>query len=138
MSILCNCEKTFLFQAIQFSQTILIQTIQFRISIVFLPTQLNVKTILFSMSTDSVSKTVLFQTIQLSISTQFSSIWSIDKTLSGVTLKAGVDLEAMERVLRISQSSKFIVSRGLPLRGEKQEISSTPPCLNWHVPKVDR
>ena len=29
------------------------------------------------------SKTVLFQTIQLSICTQFSSIWPIDRTLSG-------------------------------------------------------
>ena len=46
--------KTFLFQAIQFSQTVLIQTIQF--SIVFVYTQLNVKT-------------VLFQAIQFSIST---------------------------------------------------------------------
>ena len=38
--------KTFLFQAIQFSQIILIQTVQFSISIV-LSTQLNVKTFLF-------------------------------------------------------------------------------------------
>ena len=30
-------------------------------------------------------KTVLFQTIQFSISTQFSFIWSIDRTLSGPT-----------------------------------------------------
>ena len=31
------------------------------------------------------SKTVLFQTVQYSISTQFSSIWPIDRTLSGAT-----------------------------------------------------
>ena len=31
------------------------------------------------------SKTVLFQIIQFSISTQFSSIWPIDKTLSSST-----------------------------------------------------
>ena len=31
------------------------------------------------------SKTVLFQNIQLNISTQFSSIWPIDKNLSGFT-----------------------------------------------------
>ena len=37
-----NCQKTFLFQAIQFIQTILIQKIQFSISIVFVHTQLNV------------------------------------------------------------------------------------------------
>ena len=35
--------KTFLFQAIQFSQTVLIQWIQFSISIDFVYTQLNVK-----------------------------------------------------------------------------------------------
>ena len=58
MSTQFNCQKTFRFQAIQFSQTVLFQTIQFRISIVFVHTQLDVKT-------------VLFQTIQFSISTQF-------------------------------------------------------------------
>ena len=30
-------------------------------------------------------KTVIFQTIQFSISTQFSSIWPIDRILSGAT-----------------------------------------------------
>ena len=49
--------KIFLFQVIQFSQTVLIQTIHFSISIVFVHTQLNVKK-------------VIFQTIQLSISTR--------------------------------------------------------------------
>ena len=64
--------KTFLFQAIQFSQTVLIQTIQFSISIVFVHTQLNIKTILFQ-------------------STQFSSVWPIDRTLSSATtLNLGV------------------------------------------------
>ena len=51
--------KTFLFQAIQFKQTVLIQTIQFSVSRV------------------SVSKTVLFQAIQFSIDTQFKSKNSI-------------------------------------------------------------
>ena len=79
MSTQFNCQKTFLFQAIKFSQTILIQTIQFSISIDFVYTQLNVKTVIFqiiqfSISTVSISKTVLFQTIQFSISMQFSSI----------------------------------------------------------------
>ena len=50
--------KTFLFQSIQFSQTVLIQTILFSISIVFVNTQLN-------------AKTYLFQINQFSISTQF-------------------------------------------------------------------
>ena len=48
----------------------------------FVYTQLNVKT-------------VLFQTIQFSISTQFSSIWLSDRILSGVTLQARVELGAM-------------------------------------------
>ena len=39
--------KTFLFQAIQFSQTVLIQTIKFSISIAFGYTQLNIKTVLY-------------------------------------------------------------------------------------------
>ena len=39
--------KTFLFQAIQFIQTVLIQLIQFNISIDFVYTQLNVKTVIY-------------------------------------------------------------------------------------------
>ena len=39
------------------------------------------------------SKTVPFQTIQFSLITQFSSIWHIDRTPSGVSTP--VDLEAM-------------------------------------------
>ena len=53
-------------------KTALFQKILLSISIVFGYTQLNVKT-------------VLFQAIQFSLSTQFSSIWLIDRTLSGVT-----------------------------------------------------
>ena len=68
--------KTFLFQAIQFIQTVLIQLIQFSISTDFVYTQLYVKTVLyltiqFSASTVSISKTVPLQTIQFSISPQF-------------------------------------------------------------------
>ena len=68
--------KTFLFQAIQFIQTVLIQLIQFSISRGFVCTPLNVKTVLnitiqFSITTVLMPKTVPFQTIQFSISTQF-------------------------------------------------------------------
>ena len=42
-SISTELKKTFLFQAIQFSQTVLIQTVHFSISIVFVHTQLNIK-----------------------------------------------------------------------------------------------
>ena len=79
MSTQFNCQKTFLFQAIQFKQTVLIQTIQ------------------FSLSTVSMSKTVLFQAVRLSISTQFSSIWPIDRTW----------VNGNERVLCIRQSSSI-------------------------------
>ena len=54
-------------------------------------------------------KTVLFQTTQFSISTQFSSIWPINRTLSGVTTlgqsESGSD--GNERVLCIPQSSSI-------------------------------
>ena len=45
MSTQFNCEKTFLFQAIQFIQIVLIQLIQFSINTDFVYTQLNVKTV---------------------------------------------------------------------------------------------
>ena len=71
--------KTFLFQAIQFSQTVLIQL---SISTDFVYTQLNVKTVLyqtnqFSVCRVSMSKTVPFQTIQFSISTQFKCKYTV-------------------------------------------------------------
>ena len=74
--------QTFLFQAIQFSQTVLIQIIQFSICTDFVYTQLNIKTVLYqaiqlSVSTVSMSKTVPFQTIQFSISMQFKSNYSL-------------------------------------------------------------
>ena len=52
--------KTFLFQAIYFSQKVPIQPLQ------------------FCVSTFSMSKTVPNQTIQFSISMQFSSTWTVD------------------------------------------------------------
>ena len=62
--------KTFLFKAIQFSQSVLIQ---FSISTDFVYTQLNVKTVLYQISLVQFQcqKTVPFQTIQFSMSTQF-------------------------------------------------------------------
>ena len=58
MSTQVNRPKTFLYQAIQFSQTVLIKTTLFSIRVVFVYTQFNIKT-------------VLFQTFQFSIGTQF-------------------------------------------------------------------
>ena len=55
------------------------------------------------------SKTVLFQAIQFSISTQFSSIWSINRALSGATTQglSGPHGNGNEGVLRIPQSSSI-------------------------------
>ena len=88
--------KTFLFQAIQFSQTVLIKTIQFSISIVFVHTQLHVKT-------------VLFQADQFSTSTHFSSFWSIDRTLLGATTpgQSAPRSDGNEGVLHIPQRSSI-------------------------------
>ena len=54
-------------------------------------------------------KTVLFQAIQFSISTHFSSIWPIDRTLSGATTsgQCGPESDSNEGVLRIPQSSNI-------------------------------
>ena len=59
-------------------------------------------------------KTVLFQTIQFSISTQFSSIWPIDWTLSHATTlgQSGPGSDGNEGVLHISHS--FSITRVSP------------------------
>ena len=48
-------------------------------------------------------KTVLLQAIQFSISTQFSSIWAVDRTLSGATTpgQSGSGNDGNESVLCI-------------------------------------
>ena len=89
--------KIFLFQAIQFSLVkALIQTIQSCISIVFVCTLLNIKI-------------VPFQAVQFSISTQFSSIWPIDRTLSGATTpgQSGTGSNGNEGVLLIPESNSI-------------------------------
>ena len=69
------------------------------------------------------SKTVPFQTIQFIISTQFSSIWPKDVTVSGATTPGqnGAGSNGNEGVFHIPQSSQTgaSLSHGLPLRGEK-------------------
>ena len=54
-------------------------------------------------------KTILFQAIQFCMSTQFSSIWPIDRTLSGATTpgQSGPGSDSRERVLCIPQSSSI-------------------------------
>ena len=67
--------------------------------------------IISTISNNSVynTKTVLFQTIQFSISTQFFSIWAMDRTLSGATTpnQSGPESDGNKGVLRISQSSSI-------------------------------
>ena len=55
------------------------------------------------------SKTFLFQTIQFSTNTQFSSIWVIDRTLSGTTTQgqSGPGSNGNKRVLCIPKSSSI-------------------------------
>ena len=54
-------------------------------------------------------KTVLFQVIEFSISTQFSSVWPIDNTLSGATTpgQSGPGSDGNEGLLRIPESSSI-------------------------------
>ena len=52
------------------------------------------------------TKTVPFQTIQFNISTQFSSIWPVDKTLSGATSPSQNGPES-KGVQRMHQSSNI-------------------------------
>ena len=109
MHTLFNCQKYSIW-TIQFSQTVLIKTIQFSISIDFVYTvkcqnssisynsvyrnnSFNVKNSLISNSSFQHQHAVkmskpffVFQAILFSISTQFSSIWPIDRTLSGATV----------------------------------------------------
>ena len=89
---------------------------------------------------------ILFQTIQFSISTHFSSIWSIDRTLSGATTpgQSGPGSNKNEGVLHIPQSSS--ITRASPSdclvsypghslgesypSAEMQTVYSTAPA-NW-------
>ena len=110
--------KTFQFQAFQFSQTVLFQTIQFSISIrFFVYLQLNVKTI-------------LFQEIQFSLRTQFSSIWSIDRTLSSATTlgQSGPWSSGNAEVLCIPRTSlsDFLVSYS----GHSLYMGVLPLCID--------
>ena len=60
------------------------------------------------------SKTVQFQTIIFNISTQFSSIWPIERNLSGATSpgQSGPSSDGNEGVLCIPQSSS--ITEALP------------------------
>ena len=89
------------------------------------------------------SKPILFQEIQFSISTQFSSIWLIDMSLSGATTlgQSGSGGNGNEEVLCIPQSSSITgtslsdclvsglsLGGGLPLCRDAVDVFYTP---NW-------
>ena len=91
------------------------------------------------------SKTVLFQTIQFSISTRFSSIWPIDRNLSGATTQgqSGPGSDGNEGVPCILQSSSItgtspsdcLVSYpgySFYPSAEKQFVYSTAP-VHWPI-----
>ena len=64
---------------------------------------------MFCLHTFSMSKTVLFQTIRFSKSTQYSSTWPIERTLSGATIpsQSGTGSDGNKGVIRIPQSSSY-------------------------------
>ena len=103
--------KRFLFQAIQFRQTVLIQAFQFNISIVFVHRQLNVKTVLFQTILFNISTLFTCQNSPISSNSFYacmhvSSIWPIDGTRSGATNPgpSGLGTDGDEGELRIPQS----------------------------------
>ena len=69
-------------------------------------------------------ETVLFQTIQFSMIILFSSIWPIDRTLSGATTpgQSGPGSNGNEEVLRISQNSNITVTSALYCLVSYQDI----------------
>ena len=75
---------------------------------------LNVKNVLFqtiqfSTNTQFNWQKNLFQTIQFMINTQFTSVWPLDRTLSGATTRglSGPGSDGSEGILRIPQSSSI-------------------------------
>ena len=109
--------KTVLFQIIHFSictvsmsKTVLFQTIQFSISrLVQCQKQFYFKQFSLAYVGHLNVKRVLFQAFQFSIRTQFSSIWPINRILSGATTpgQSGSRSDGNEGVLRITQSSSI-------------------------------
>ena len=94
-------------------------------SIVFVYAQLNIEIVLFQTIQFSISvnvKIILFQAIKFCISTEFSSIWPIDRILSGATTpgQSGPGSDGNELVLLILQSTSII------------ETSSSN-CLYHHI-----
>ena len=110
----------------------------------------------YTLHTVLMSKTVLFQAILFSISTQFTSIWPLDRTLPAATTpsQGGPGSNGNEGVLRIHQSSSItrtspsdclVLYPGHWLGGgsfpsaEMQSVYSTAPAnwaINWTVSDI--
>ena len=106
--------KTFLFKAIQFSQTVMIQTIPFSmyrfcLHAVSMSKHLYFKQFSLTEVRSLNIKTVLFQVIQFNISTHFSSISPIDRNLTDATTPGQSELgsDGNEGITRIPQSSSI-------------------------------
>ena len=108
---------------------------------------LNVKTVCTEFHCQ---KSVLFQTIQLSISSHFSSIWPINRTLSGATTPSQSELgsDGNKRVVCIPQSSSIIGTsqsdclvsypgHSLEAGAEKLSVYSTTSA-NWAILEFDQ
>ena len=91
-------------------------------------------------------KTVLFQVIQFSISTQFSSIWPIDRTLSGAATagQSGAGSKGNEEVFHIphsnsitgTSSSDYLVSYPGHLLGGLTPLQRCSWCILQPQPTV--
>ena len=79
------------------------------------------------------SKTVLFQTVQFSISTQFSSYWRIDRTLSGATTpsQSGPESHGNEatRCIPKTSSSDCVVSYQDTCWGDLTPLQRNSRCI---------
>ena len=143
------------------------QTIQFSMNIVFVYKRSNVKTVLLQTMHFSISihfqcqkqsyykqfslakvQTDLFKTVQFSISTQFSSIWPIDRTLSGATnpAQSGQGNDGTGGVLCIPQSSCItgtspsdcFVSKQDPRWGSLTPLQRSSRCILQPQPTKQR
>ena len=93
--------------SIVFVKAVLFQTIQFSVSTISMSKAVLLKQFSLAWVNSLDSKTFLYLAIQFSISTQFNSIWPIDKTLSVATTlgQSGPENNGNEGVPCITQIS---------------------------------
>ena len=108
------------------NQTVLFQTIQFSIQKQFHFKQFSLALIL-SLNV----KAALFQEIQFSIGTQLSSIWPIDRTLSGSTTlgQGGTPLPQSSSITGTSLSDCLMSQSGHSLGGSPSLLKRSSLCI---------